>query len=244
MKKLLKKIAAVITTAAISLSAMVITSATAGADSIYDTATSISSGKAVSTTLYSNGDCADYKIKVTKNGELKLNVSAQIEYMNIYVYDENGTILAPSETNSISGTIGYNKMTHHYVYCHWNGTVEKIQGDVSYPVNKGDYYIRFEKENKQWAVKGNGNLSFTATFPSTTAPKAKISYLTLELTKGSSIKLGTVVTPTGSTVTWKSSNSSVATVSSTGKVTAKAKGNAIITAKSGTSTQKIKIIVT
>ena len=243
MKKLLKKIAAVITTAAIAVSAMVVTSATAGADSIYDTATSISSGKAVSTTLYSNGDCADYKIKVTKNGELKLNVSAQIEYMNIYVYDENGTIIAPSETNSISGTIGYNKMTHHYVYCHWNGTVEKIQGEVSYPVNKGDYYIRFEKENKQWAVKGNGKLSFTATFP-TTATNPKISYLTLELTKGSSIKLGAVVTPTGSAVTWKSSNSSVATVSSTGKVTAKAKGSAIITATSGTSNQKIKIIFT
>lgn len=244
MKKLLRKIAAAVATAAIAVSAMVVTIATAGAESIYDTATSISSGKAVSTTLYSNGDYADYKIKVTKNGELKLNVSAQIEDMNIYVYDENGTIIEPSETNSITGNIGYNKATHRYVYCHWNGTVEKINGEVRYPVNKGDYYIRFEKENKQWGVKGNGKLSFTATFPSTTVAKSKISYLTLELTKGSSIKLGAVVSPTGSTVTWKSSNSSVATVSSTGKVTAKARGSAIITAKSGTSTQKIKIIVT
>lgn len=236
MKKLLKKIAAVITTAAIAVSAMVITSATAGADSIYDTATSISSGKAVSTTLYSDGDCADYKVKVTEKGLLKLNITAQISYVNLYVYDANGNEIFYSDKSISSGQIEY----FHNYYLKWNESVEKFKGEISYPVSKGDYYIRFKRDSN----KGNGKLSFTATFPSTTAPKAKISYLTLELTKGSSIKLGAVVTPTGSTVTWKSSNSSVATVSSTGKVTAKAKGSAIITAKSGTSTQKIKIIVT
>lgn len=234
MKKLLKKIAAVITTAAIALSAMVITSATAGADSIYDTATSISSGKTVSTTLNSYGACADFKVKVTGNGNLKLNITAQM-YFFIYLYDSNGNEIKYPDYNVSSGS--YDKSTR---YCEWNRTIEQFKGDITYPVNKGDYYIRFKRKYEN----GNGKLSFTATFPSTTAPTTKISYLTLELTKGSSIKLGAVVTPTGSTVTWKSSNSSVATVSSTGKVTAMAKGSAIITAKSGTSTQKIKIIVT
>ncbi|MGN0699859.1 MAG: Ig-like domain-containing protein, partial [Oscillospiraceae bacterium] len=117
--------------------------------------------------------------------------------------------------------------------------VEKFKGVISYPVSKGDYYIRFMRHGY---CNGNGKLSFTATFPSTTTT-AKISYLTLELSKGSSIKLGTVVTPAGSAVTWKSSKPSVATVSGTGKVTAKAKGTTYITAQSGTSFQRIKIIV-
>lgn len=238
MKKLLKKIAAVVTTAAIAVSAMVITSATAGADSIYDTATSISSGKAVSTTLYSGGDCADYKVKVTEKGLLKLNITAQMNYLDLYVYDNNGNRIHSSDNCVLSGKF-CSSSDYSYGWCVWNDTVEKFKGEISYPVSKGDYYIRFKRDSN----KGNGKLSFTATYPSTTVAKAKISYLTIELSKGSSIKLGAVVSPTNSVVTWKSSKTSVATVSSTGKVTAKAKGSAIITAKSGTSTQKIKIIV-
>lgn len=237
MRKLLRKIAAVVATAAIAVSAMVVTTTIAGADSIYDTATSISSGKAVSTTLYSYKDCADYKIKVTGKGLLKLNLTAQMGALKIYVYDSDGNKVSTSDENILSGKWGFDGNSTWY---EWNDTVEKFKAEISYPVNKGDYYIRYDRRNDY----GNGKLSFTATFPSTTVAKAKISYLTLELTKGSSIKLGAVVSPSGSAVTWKSSKTSVATVSSTGKVTAKAKGTTIITAKSGTSTQKIKIIVT
>lgn len=241
MKKLLRKIAAVAATAAIAVSAMVVTTTIAGADSIYDTATSISSGKALSTTLYSNGDCADYKVKVTEKGLLKLNITAEVERLTIYVYDSNGNMIERSISNSSISSGAFKDYTGSaYGWCTWNETVEKFKGVISYPVNKGDYYIRFYRAGY---CDGNGKLSFTATYP-TNATKAKISYLTLELTKGSSIKLGAVVSPAGSAVTWKSSKSSVAAVSSTGKVTAKAKGSAIITAKSGTSTQKIKIIVT
>lgn len=240
MKKLLRKIAAVVATAAIAVSAMVVTTATAGAESIYDTATSISSGKAVSTTLYSSGDCVDYKVKVTEKGLLSLNVSAEMGWLNIFVYDSNGNKVELANKDVSSGNCsGYDMYKGNGAYCSWNSTVEKFKGTINYQVSKGDFYIRFERDS----YKGNGKLSFTATYP-TNATKAKISYLTLELTKGSSIKLGAVVTPTGSAVTWKSSKSSVATVSSTGKVTAKAKGSTIISAKSGTSTQKIKIIVT
>lgn len=237
MRKLLRKIAAIITTAAIAVSAMVIPTTTASADSIYDTATSISSGKAVSTTLIDYGDCADYKVKVTGNGLLKLNVTTELSYVRVFVYDSNGNNVKLADKETTSGECKYD--SDGYTGCSWNSTVEKFKGTVSYQVNKGDYYIRV----KRYFCDGNGKISVTATFPSTTA-NAKISYLTLELTKGSSIKLGAVVSPSGSAVTWKSSKTSVATVSSTGRVTAKAKGTTIITAKSGTSTQKIKIIVT
>lgn len=236
MKKLLRKIATAVATAAIAVSALVITSATVGADSIYDTATSISSGKTVSTTLIDYGDCADYKVKATGNGLLKLNITTELSYVRVFVYDSNGNKVKLADKETTSGKCEWN--SDGYTGCSWNSTVEKFKGTVSYQVNKGDYYIRVQR----YFCDGNGKISVTATYPSTTK-QAKISYLTLELTKGSSIKLGAVVSPTNSAVTWKSSKTSVATVSSTGKVTAKAKGTAIITATSGTSTQKIKIIV-
>lgn len=237
MRNLLRKIATVITTAAIAVSALVVPANFASADSIYDTATSISSGKAVSKTL-SNYMSASYKIKVSKDGELKLKITSHMQYLYVSVYDSNGNSVDKSSKSISSGECYFSR---YYTtdYCKWNDIVEKFEGTVSYPVSKGDYYICFER----YSTEGNGKLSFTATFPST-ATTAKISYLTLELSKGSSIKLGAIVTPSGSAVKWTSSKTSVATVSSTGKVTAKAKGTTIITAKSGTSTKSIKIIVT
>ena len=204
------------------------------ADSIYDTAKAISSGKQVSTTLYS-GDYEDYKIYVTGKGLLKLNVTAQMNASRIYVYDSDGNKISESEENYISGKSGFDGNSSWY---EWNETVEKLKVEIKYLVNKGNYYIRFVNSG----FDGNGKLTFTATYPSSTST-AKINYITINLPKGSTLSLGTDTTGSG-TVTWKSSKTSVATVSSTGKVTAKAKGSTIITAKSGSSSKKIKIVVT
>ncbi len=241
MKKLLKKLAAIVTMAAVTLTMAVAIPTPASADSIYDTAKAISSGESVSTTLYSDGDCADYKIKVTKSGTLKINYSAKIESSHIYLFDENGSTISPSEKNSTTGSIGFNKSTHPYVYCTWDRTFELVKGNISYPVSKGDYYIRLQRDEAGWAIKGNGEITLTATYPSSTST-AKINYITINLPKGSTLSLGADTTGSGA-VTWKSSKSKVATVSSTGTVTAKAKGSAIITAKSGKSSKKIKIVV-
>ena len=62
-----------------------------------------------------------------------------------------------------------------------------------------------------------------------------LSKTSLSLTKGGAATLTATVAPsnaTNKTITWKSSNTSVATVTSAGKVTAVAKGSATITAKS------------
>ena len=59
---------------------------------------------------------------------------------------------------------------------------------------------------------------------------------------GGTMQLSTDAGSTG--ITWSSSKSSVAAVSSAGKVTAKKAGTTVITAKSGSSTAKIQIKVT
>lgn len=122
----------------------------------------------------------------------------------------------------------------------WNSTIEKYKGTVSYSVKSGTYYIRF-KRNCSFR-DGNGKLTFTATYPTGSSSKAKINYITLNLSKGDSLSLGADMTGSG-TVTWKSSNSSAVSVTSSGRVTAKGYGSAIITAKVGKTTKKIKIVV-
>ena len=62
---------------------------------------------------------------------------------------------------------------------------------------------------------------------------------------GDKIQLGTALSAsTDDNVAWKSSKTSVAKVSATGLVTAKAAGTTTITATIGSSTQKIDIKVT
>ena len=88
-----------------------------------------------------------------------------------------------------------------------------------------------------------------------TKPEVKVTRITLNKTnasieKGKTLQLKATVTPTNATtkaVTWKSSNTKIATVSSTGKVTAKATGTVTITctAKDGSgkkATCKITVI--
>lgn len=91
------------------------------------------------------------------------------------------------------------------------------------------------------AYNNEGEVNFTATYPSATSA-AKLNYITINMERGDTISLGADMTGTGS-VTWKSSKPKVATVSSTGKITAKSKGTTVISAKCGKTTRKIKIKV-
>ena len=234
--KIFRKIAAALSAAVIAVSACASMAVTAGADSIYDTAKAISSGKSVSTILPAYNDTADYKITVSGSGTLKFSIESQMKELYMYVYDSDGnkiSTIANTDTSGYSADIG---VKSHYMV--WNNTVEKYKGTVSYSVKSGTYYIRFNRTSSS----GNGKLTFTATYPTGSSSKAKINYITLNLSKGDSLSLGADITGSGN-VTWKSSKSSVASVSSAGKVTAKSKGSAIITAKVGKTTKKIKIVV-
>lgn len=232
--KIMKKIAAALVAAVMAITAFAVT---ASADSIYDTAKEITSGKENKITGVGYGSCVDYKVKVTKSGMINLNITAGFNYGSLWVYDSEGNALSYESYEMISGEMY--STDNQELYVKWNAATEKIKFKASYSVSRGTYYIRFKHAG---VYDGDNKVSLTATFPSATVSKAKISYLTLKVSQGDVAELGTVLSGSGS-VEWTSSKASVATVNSSGKVTAKAKGSAIITAKCGSSKQKIKIIV-
>ncbi len=240
--KVLKRIAALFMTVIVAVGAFGVVSVSAGADSIYDTAKTITSGKQYEATGIGCGECADYKFTSTKSGTLSLNITAGLDKINIYVYDKDGNTVPFDEYTMISGT---GDCSNGCFNLKWNQATEKIKINATYQIGKGTYYIRVQHNYRDFGTgsRGNRKISLTAKFPSTTVTKAKISYLTLTVNKGNTVQLGALVSPSGSKVNWTSSKSSVASVSSKGKVTAKAKGTAFITAKCGSSTQRIQIIV-
>lgn len=80
-----------------------------------------------------------------------------------------------------------------------------------------------------------------AAFPLSVSASVKISNKTLTLTETKSKTLK--ITGTNKKVTWSSSNNKVAVVSQKGKVTAKKKGTATITAKAGGKKYTCKVTV-
>lgn len=233
--KIFKKLAAFLTAAVIAVTGFAVT---ASADSIFDMATSISSGVKQSVTLPQSYNVY-YKFTASKSGTLKVHLTGSFEGNSyIRVYNSDGELIATTDTSATKGSI--RDAGYYNTYFDWNDMIEKFDVTASYQVQKGEYCIRVSRENYN---DGDGKLTVTATYPTSSSSKGKISYISLTLSKGSTIQLGAVVSPSGSDVTWKSSKSSVATVSSSGKVTAKAKGSTIITAKCGSSSKKIKIVV-
>lgn len=236
--KITKKLMSVVIAAVMVIGALAVS---VSAEGIEDTAVDLSSGKKESFVL-NGGSSKDYKIKLSKAGTLTLNLTSQISTTKVYLYDSDGNTIDANDVSSTSGSLDGDYRTP--VWLSWNKTMEKFVGKVQYELKKGTYYIRIERSYNS----GNGKVTFTATYPSKDSEEisgssGKISYLTLEMEVGDTIRLGTVTEPADADVTWSTSKSKVATVSASGKVTAKKEGSAIITAKSGSSVKKIKIIV-
>ena len=91
------------------------------------------------------------------------------------------------------------------------------------------YTVRCINSSANKFTSGYDSKGVTVTTP--VKPSVKLDKTSLTLTKGKTYTLKTTVTGTNKTVSWSSSNASVASVDKNGKVTAKTKGTATITAK-------------
>lgn len=96
-------------------------------------------------------------------------------------------------------------------------------------------YVMWQSTDKGTVDGINGYVDLNFLVKSIPAKSIKLSKKSLSLKKGSSYTLKSYTEPKNSfpTVKWSSSKSSVASVSSAGKVTAKKVGTAVITGKSG-----------
>lgn len=195
-----------------------------------------------------------YEIAVKDKGTLtisldivseKSKLDGGISALFIKLVNENDERLEPTQARATKGSasIGYLNASLRP-----RDAEDKASGIFTYNVTKGTYYIILEPSAR-------GILDYKMTFTdssaasrSTAAPstetKTTATLMTVALKKGAALQLGTdVAANNASKVTWKSGKSSVAKVSSTGKVTAVAKGTATITATYGKTVLKIKVVV-
>lgn len=130
---------------------------------------------------------------------------------------------------SVSDYTGYNDKVYNIL-------LESGDYNVSIQENSGStYYAKLD-----YVIKINWKAAETV---KSTSLKLNKSSLTMKV--GATYQLKSTLTPTYSTqtVTYKSSNSKIASVNSKGKVTAKAMGKATVTAKSGELSKKCTVMV-
>lgn len=219
----------------------------ASAESIAKTAKTRYNGDSFSIKL-NNTDYHDYKVKLTKSGNLKISLTSTCSETRIRLFDSDGNSLSISESASSATSGSVYASVWGYANCSWNSTMEKFKGTVVYKdLGKGTYYLRIYKDSSYTKYSGEGKTSIKLTFPGETAEESGSSEtkaspsLAATLKAGETLPLG--VADADGTVTWTSSKPSVAEVDKSGKVTAKKAGSTTVTAETGKTTLKIEIIV-
>ncbi len=220
------KLKRILTAAFAALTAVTLfMTATVSADSIFDSAKNIDSGKKVSKTLDSN-ETMEYKITPTEKGTATVKVTAQTYFFKFAVYDADGNKIDHEYDISMGSTTGTSYT--------WNKDAECFKGSLTFDVKANKtYYIQLKRHGS------NGSGKFEVSFKYPSEEKEPTALMTLNLKKGDTIQLGA----NGDKASWKTSQKSVATVSKDGLVTAVKKGKAVVTLTCGSKTQTIEIIV-
>ena len=129
-----------------------------------------------------------------------------------------------------------------------NNEVATVKDGVVTGVKAGEATITASAGGKNATVKVTVKVAATSGGETTTiaVTEVKITSTVTEVTAGETITLKAEVLPadaTDKTVTWSSSDTAIATVDSTGKVTGVAAGTATITAKAGEKTTAVDVTV-
>lgn len=208
----------------------------------------IGNGKIINALNAERGVCIIFVSEFSWDG---VNPAPAPKYIRV-----NGVNYTPTGTLDINGLLDGSNVGGLTVY----GTVDvyvdlkdgngyvKVADDVSdfvqtYPAGTA-YRVNDIKANPGYTYAG-GSASYSGTITSGVISDVRLTFNTVKptgitlnktsasITNGSTLQLTATITPSDAkdkTVTWTSSNASVASVSSSGKVTAKAVGTATITA--------------
>lgn len=159
-----------------------------------------------------------------------------------------------SEKQSFTYVVDGSKITVTSKYTDEDGKEQTETFEATLAADKKSFTTIKRDEGKEVLVTytridkapAKATLVITVTGSDVDVTEVKITSTVTEVTAGEIITLTAEVSPadaTNKTVTWTSSNESVATVDSTGKVTGVAAGTATITAKAGEKTAAVDVTV-
>ncbi|MCI5668739.1 MAG: Ig-like domain-containing protein [Oscillospiraceae bacterium] len=206
MKRLLKKIAAIVATAAVAVSAFVLPTTTASAKGPFDGAVKMEFMEYYDHNFQTKGEVITYKVDIKKRGTLYLRCLDLFKYTETRIYNTSGDLILDAQSSVNSHDLRW-------------GVGEGQKVEIEKP---GTYYIQMKSSTENLSVK-DYYIKFDPTDKPTIAFK-------LTMKKGTSVSLGAVTENYDGKVTWTSTKKSVATVSSTGKVTAKKAGTTTVRA--------------
>ena len=223
----MKKILALVLAAAMVFSLLAVT---ASAD-IKDTAKELKVGGSVSGKVTSNAKTADYKVTVNGTGTLKLTLEVN-DRAYISVFDADDRYIKPTgDTEMIQGKYQNDKSSEFVTP---DSTLKKAKIVFTYDVKKGTYYIRIART----VAYGDATFKLSAATSGMSSSTELMVRFNVEV--GKRITIATTA-GAGADISWKSSNKSIATVNSNGRVTGVQAGNATITATDNDTGEQIKI---
>ena len=187
----------------------------------------VSASFAIGSQYSVGGTNASLATRLTLSGA----VMTQVSRIGVYLYDVSGKQLAYIDENAGIDQ-NYNYLDIWY----------DVNSELHYTLTSGtDYKYKFFAVingktfwSDEWSFKTSGSVPISYSI--------SLNRTNLDLTVGDSTTLTATVSPTGTSVTWSSSNTSVVTVSG-GKVTAVGAGTATITAKAGDKTATCAVTV-
>lgn len=192
-----------------------------------------------------------YKITANRDGYLHIEVDSTAEQLFFAACDADGKRYE-GKTEMKSGTVS-TRVNATEITIYRDARNKKLEGTVYFMIKKGVNYIEIYGNEKGKKESGESAIKFTYPASSSNTTKSKgeavidsalgrINALTVTLKKGATLQLGATTSGRGA-VKWTTSKRSVATVTDKGKVKAKAKGSAIITAKLGSTSFAITVKV-
>lgn len=196
------------------------------------------------------GELIFYKFKSNFSGILVIDYSVNDNnVLRFFDSDEtNQTIY--SSTIKDGSAMGGSGKGDYQIWGNIKDDKMTFSASVGYKVKKGENYcISIWNSRAPGNFKGDGKYTIkisekgsTSSDKQTSKTDTKDIYFGITLSKGSKFQLQAVNADAKNT-TWTSSKKSVATVSSTGKITAKKAGTTTITCKCGDVIVKLKVTV-